>query len=154
MEWMLMPFRRYADFRGRSCRKEYWMFSLLLLIVYAALGIAAVMVAAGLGVFSMTNEQDILVALTHQPVMWLIIGIAGIFSLAIIIPSISISVRRLHDLGYSGWWYLAYVIVTQIPFLNWVVAAAYLIVMCLRGNAGENRFGADPLDLSRAHVFA
>ena len=154
MEWMMMPFRRYADFRGRSCRKEYWLFQLLVLIVYAVLGMAALAVALRLGVFSMKNSEDIFVALTHQPWLWLVIGIAGIFSLAVIIPSVAVVVRRLHDLGYSGWWYAGYAVVSQIPYVQWLIIIGFLIVMCIKGTSGENRFGADPLDRSNAHVFA
>jgi uncharacterized membrane protein YhaH (DUF805 family) len=154
MEWMMMPLRRYADFRGRSCRSEYWLFQLLLVMVYAVLGIAGFAVAMGLGVFSMTSSEDILVALTHQPVLWLIIGIAGIFSLAVFIPSISVVVRRLHDLGLSGWWYAGYAVLSQVPYLQVVVFIGFLVVMCLKGTSGENKFGADPLDYSRVDVFS
>ncbi len=154
MEWMFMPYRRYADFTGRSCRREYWMYSLFLLIVYAVLAVAAALVVRGVGIFSMTDMEQITVALVHTPLLWLIIGLAGLFSLVNFIPSIAIVVRRLHDMNVSGWWYLAYVGVSMVPYLQGMVFLGFMIFLCLRGTAGPNRFGPDPLDRSGAHVFA
>ena len=154
MEWMFMPYRRYADFTGRSCRREYWMYSLFLLVVYAVLAIAAALVVRGVGIFNMTDMEQITVALVHQPMLWLIVGLAGLFSLVNFIPSIAIVVRRLHDMNVSGWWYLAYVGVSLVPYLQGLVFLGFMVFLCLRGTAGPNRFGGDPLDRTGAHVFA
>ncbi len=154
MEWMVMPYRRYADFSGRSCRREYWMFSLFLLAVYVLLAAAAAAVVMGVGVFSMVDMEEITLALVHQPALWLIVGLTGLFSLVNFIPSIAIVVRRLHDLNRSGWWYLGYVLVSLVPYLQWLALAAFLVFLCLRGTAGPNRFGPDPRDRTGAYVFA
>jgi uncharacterized membrane protein YhaH (DUF805 family) len=80
MEWMLLPFKRFADFSGRSCRKEYWMFALLYVIVVFALG----MIGGALDL------------------AWL----PAIGYLIFIIPLIAVGVRRMHDTDHSGWWLL------------------------------------------------
>ncbi|WP_295528110.1 DUF805 domain-containing protein [Novosphingobium sp. Chol11] len=154
MEWMFMPYRRYADFSGRSCRREYWMYSLFLLAVYVLLAAAAAAVVMGVGIFSMINMEEIMLALVHQPLLWLIVGLAGLFSLVNFIPSIAIVVRRLHDMNVSGWWYLGYALVSTVPYLQGIAFIAFLLFLCLRGTAGPNRFGPDPLDRTGAQVFA
>ena len=91
MEWMLMPLRRYADFSGRSRRKEYWMFTLFILLVYAVLG---TLIAMG-GVFSSMGDPG---ATPQIGVLgWLGIGLLGIFALGIFIPALAVFVRRLND---------------------------------------------------------
>jgi uncharacterized membrane protein YhaH (DUF805 family) len=154
MEWMFMPYRRYADFTGRSCRREYWMYSLFLLAVYVVLAVAAASVVMGVDVFHMTDMNQIAIALVHQPLLWLIAGLAGLFSLVNFIPSIAIVVRRLHDMNFSGWWYLGYVGVSLVPYFQGVAFLGFMVFLCLRGTAGPNRFGPDPLDRTGAHVFA
>lgn len=65
-------------------------------------------------------------------------GLAGLFSLATLLPNISVGVRRLHDLDKSGWWLLLGI----IPIIGWIVL---IIWFCGRGTVGDNRFGPDPL---------
>ena len=138
MEWMIMPLRRYADFSGRSCRREYWMFALLnVLIIFAltlvigfAVGFsAAVGTGAGAGLFG---------------------GIGGIllliYGLGIIIPSIAVQVRRFHDQDRSGW-------MVGIGFIPYIGALVVLVFMCLEGTRGPNQYGPDPLDPYNANVF-
>ncbi|MFJ1212892.1 DUF805 domain-containing protein [Burkholderia pyrrocinia] len=111
---------QYAKFEGRARRAEYWYFALLsciLSIVSQVIG--AVGRDAGL-------------------VTLLLLGVIFLVSLALIIPGIAVSVRRLHDTGRSGW----FLLLALIP----VVGAILLLVwMCSRGTAGPNRFGADPI---------
>ncbi|HEV2748516.1 MAG TPA: DUF805 domain-containing protein [Allosphingosinicella sp.] len=138
MQWMLMPLKRYADFSGRSRRKEYWMFALFLAIVYAVL-IAAMMAFGvledggadgGLGLFSGTA----LVLLV-------------VFALAIFIPSLAVTVRRFHDQDRSGW----FVLLNFVPYIGGLIV---LVFMCLEGTKGPNRFGPDPKDPDHSEVFA
>ena len=61
----------------------------------------------------------------------------GLYSLAVLIPSLAVSVRRLHDTDRSGWW----ILINIIPLIGWIV---YLVFLCGDSKPGENRFGANP----------
>lgn len=115
MNWYLKVVRdNYANFSGRARRKEYWMFVLINLIISYGLIILG-------GVF----ESSILVILSY------------VYSLAVLIPSIAVAVRRMHDIGKSGWM----ILVGLIP----VVGAIWLIVLlATEGNSGSNEYGPDP----------
>ena len=136
MEWMLMPYRRYADFSGRSCRREYWMFALLSIIV--AVG-SIILMAIG-GGLSETGDS------APGPLFWLGGAIIVIWGLASIIPSIAVQVRRFHDQDRSGWMVL-------LGFIPYVGGLIVLIFMCLEGTRGPNRFGPDPLDSANVDIF-
>ncbi len=111
--------KKYANFSERARRKEYFLF----VLAYIILEVVFVVVDIGTGTF---NEVLSMGALT------------GIFVLATMIPGLAVTVRRLHDTNRSGWWLL----IGLIP----LVGAIWLIVlMCLKGTSGENRFGPDPL---------
>ncbi len=121
MKWYLMVIKQYANFDGRARRKEYWMFILFNLIAsYALFGLDylfGTQVIPGLGILS------------------------SLYSLAVIIPSLAVSVRRLHDLGKSGWMYL----IIFIP----IIGAIWLIVLdATVGNVGDNKYGADPISVA------
>ncbi|PEQ14272.1 hypothetical protein B2G71_01300 [Novosphingobium sp. PC22D] len=137
MEWMLMPYKRYFDFEGRSRRKEYWMFALLFAIVYAV-GFT-IMMAGGMS-FSEYGAT---------PGAGFYIGalLVGLFALASIIPAIAVQVRRFHDQDKSGW----FVLLNFIPYIGGIVV---LVFMCLEGTRGPNRFGPDPKDPANASAFA
>jgi uncharacterized membrane protein YhaH (DUF805 family) len=118
MNWFLTALKKYAVFSGRSRRSEYWYFGLFYLVIYLGL----VMVDGITGSFDFRSGFGLL---------------SGLFTLAVLIPSLSVSVRRLHDTGRSGWWLL----IGLIP----VVGAIILIVFLAQdGEAGTNRFGANP----------
>ena len=129
MEWMLMPLKRYADFSGRSRRKEYWMFVLGVFIAIIVLSIIEGM----LGLSGMVGG-------VYGP-------LTTIVGLAVIIPGIAVQVRRFHDQDRSGW----FVLLSLIPFIG---GLAVLVFMFLEGTRGPNRFGPDPKDPANAAVFA
>ena len=117
--WMMEPMRKYATFSGRARRAEYWWFALGYLIVLTVASVIDGVLGTGLGMG---------------------IGILYVVVvLAVFIPSLSVTVRRLHDLDKSGWWML----LTFVPLIGAIVL---LIWFCTQGTAGPNRFGADPLD--------
>ena len=153
MEWMLMPLRRYADFSGRSRRMEFWMFSLLNAIVY---GVLIAISFSGIPWAAIMAEDT--EALARMPDLSgiTIVGLVllGIWMLAILIPSIAVTVRRLHDRDMSGWWYLGIIVASMIPVVGFIASIAMLVLMVLPGTAGPNRFGNDPKDTSNAQVFA
>ena len=139
MDWMLMPYRRYFDFSGRSRRKEYWMFVLFQIIVAFVLMIPLI---AGMATMDQTDPQA-------QPggLFWIGAGLLGLFFLASFIPSIAVAVRRFHDQDKSGWFYL----ISFVPYIGGLIV---LVFMCLEGTRGPNRFGADPKDPNSVSVFS
>jgi len=124
MDYMLLPLRRYADFSGRSRRKEYWMFFLAYMLVAIALGIVGVM----LGGFPSDQSAG------GPPLMMILLGL---LVLVLIIPSLAVQVRRFHDQDKSGW----FVLLNFVPYVGGIIV---LVFMCLEGTRGENRFGPDP----------
>jgi uncharacterized membrane protein YhaH (DUF805 family) len=129
MEWMLMPLKRYAEFSGRSRRKEYWMFVLGVIIAEIVLSI----VERVLGLSGMVGG-------VYGPLILILL-------LALIVPSIAVVVRRLHDQDKSGW----LVLLGLIPLIGGLIL---LVFMCLEGTKGPNRFGPDPKNPAGAEAFA
>ncbi len=124
MQWMIMPLKRYADFQGRSTRMEFWMFFLFVMIVMIVLQtLAGIMLASTMSV----DPQTGVVTGGGFGIFAIIIWV---FYLAILVPSIAVGVRRMHDQDKSGWFIL-------IPIAN-------LVFYCLPGTPGPNRFGPDP----------
>ncbi len=123
MNWYLGTLKQYAVFSGRARRKEYWFFVLFNVLISIVLSIidgitGTLSMELGLGVLS------------------------GLYTLAVLIPSIAVSVRRLHDTGRSGWWLL----IAFIPLIGLVL----LVFMLLDGQAQENKYGPDPKAAERA----
>jgi uncharacterized membrane protein YhaH (DUF805 family) len=151
MDWMLMPLRRYAEFSGRSRRKEYWMYVLMLVIVGFVLGLVEGLV----GLTGMVGPYGPLSAL---------------FLLGTFIPSLAVGIRRLHDTDRSGWWMLLgivpyglsiimllsgnLVLAGTLAMVALVCAIVLLVFMVLEGTKGPNRFGADPKSGDQAEVFS
>ncbi len=119
-------FSQYATFSGRARRSEFWYWVLFNLLVGAVLGAFA----GATGGFEIDGT-------TGMPSYGATGVISNLVSLALLIPSIAVTVRRLHDTDRSGfWWFIG-----LVPFVGWIV----LLVFCaLEGTRGQNRFGADP----------
>ncbi|MBN2638749.1 MAG: DUF805 domain-containing protein [Bacteroidales bacterium] len=112
MNWYLKVLKQYADFNGRARRTEYWMFVLFNLI------------------FS-------LVASFLDSIFGSYVIVAILYALVLLVPSLAVTVRRLHDTGKSGWM----ILVSLIP----VVGAIWLIILLLtEGVAGNNQYGNNP----------
>lgn len=121
MNWAFLPFKRYADFSGRSRRKEYWSFNLMYSIVYSIF----VFVIYGL-------DPDFENGLTMVFSFLFLI-----FALGSLIPALAVFVRRMHDTGRSGWYYF----MSLIPFVGSVILFIYTIEDSQRG---ENQYGPNP----------
>ena len=117
MNWYLMVWKKFAQFSGRSRRKEYWMFTLFNLLICLALFI--------LGLVFRDNALGSIFT-----------GLYFIYALAAFIPSLAVCVRRLHDTGRSGWWFL----IVIVP----IVSIALLVFMCLDSVPGTNEYGPNP----------
>jgi uncharacterized membrane protein YhaH (DUF805 family) len=128
MDWMMMPVKRYADFSGRSRRKEYWMFILGFVIAMVVVSI----IENILGMSGMVGG-------VYGPLTLLLI-------LGLFIPALACQVRRFHDQDKSGW----FVLLGFIPLLGGLIV---LVFMCLEGTKGPNRFGEDPKG-NTAETFA
>jgi len=146
MEWMILPFKRYAEFSGRSRRKEYWMFALLNIIIYTVL-YGFIIASMGPTMMDAAMQAEAGLEPTIAPTgMMAGAGIVGIllvvYALAVFIPSLAVMVRRFHDQDKSGW----FVLLAFIPFVGGIILLVFmcLVFMCLDGTKGENRFGTDP----------
>lgn len=139
LDWMLKPYRRYADFSGRSQRKEYWMFALFTTIV--ALLLVAIMFAGMPAVDEYGTPGD------PSMMFYVGIGLLILFGVGSIVPSIAVQVRRFHDQDKSGW----FVLLGFIPYVGGLIV---FVFMCLDGTSGSNRFGDDPKDPTNADVFS
>lgn len=134
--------RNYANFQGRAARSEYWFFALFVFII------AGILSALMFATVDFNTGQI-------SGLGYVVIAVLAIFYLAILIPSIAVAVRRLHDRNMSGWWYLGFIVLSAIPFVGIVASIAMLVIFCLKGTDGDNRFGPDPLRPSaRADIFA
>ena len=126
MKEFLTVFRRWSDFSGRSSRREYWMFTLVFVVISSALGVLDAFI---LGFMDGVAQSD-----AAQPQL---VTSSNVFSLVTFIPSISVSVRRLHDIDKSGWWFLLWFTVIGIVFvIYWA---------CLGSDESENRYGSPVL---------
>ena len=122
MEWYLKVMRdNYAKFNGRARRKEYWMFTLFYILLVLACAFALALLVAT-GPYSLT----ILVAIIFITVI-----------LAHVVPSIALSVRRLHDVGQSGW----FLLLAFIPYIGNLIIFVFSVI---EGNKGTNKYGPDP----------
>ena len=134
MELMFQPLRKYADFTGRARRTEFWLFALLVFLIeivfmalLSAVGGSALMMGdpAAAAAVPMTGATSA-VLLAHLAVM-----------LALLVPSLAVTFRRLHDTNRRGWW----ILIGLIPLIG---ALVLFIFYLLDGTPGPNRFGPDP----------
>lgn len=166
MHWMLLPLKRYFDFTGRSRRMEFWMFQLFVLLVNVALvmvfmsgfplaELAAISEAESSGGANQVPPQEVLAM--FGPLFWLGLALVMLWGLFIFIPSLAVTVRRLHDRDMSGWWYGGLLIASFLPIVNIFAMLGFLVLlvlMFLPGTPGPNRFGPDPKDPGQATVFS
>ncbi len=114
-EAISMAFNKYCCFSGRASRSEYWFFTLFVFIVQALLG-------------SGVNFADNLTLLG---------SLYGVFGLVVFLPSLGLTIRRLHDIGKGGGW----IFINLIPLVGQII---FLIWTCKPSEIGDNRFGPMP----------
>ena len=119
MNYFLDVLKKYAVFSGRARRKEYWMYTLFVTIIYIVLAVIGVVAKQ-----------------TWIPI---------VFYVGILLPSLGVLVRRLHDTGRSGWW----VLFGLVPLAGGITL---LVFTCLDGEPSDNKYGANPKGLAPAHV--
>ena len=125
MKWYFKALKRYATFNGRATRKEYWVFVLWNMILSIGITLAAWIIGIGVG-FAVYGSGD------HVMDMGTAIAIltSVVYSLALVIPGIAVTCRRMHDAGRSGWWML-------FPVVSF-------ILLCLDSQPRENGYGPSP----------
>ena len=112
MNWYIDVLKKYAVFEGRARRKEYWMFVLFNVIIGFVLGFVE-------GLIGLPKV------------------LSGLYSLAVLVPGIAVTIRRLHDIGKVGW----FALVALIP----VIGGIWLLILCCQdGQPGSNQYGANP----------
>ncbi|WP_432722700.1 DUF805 domain-containing protein [Jeongeupia wiesaeckerbachi] len=116
MNWYLAVLKKYAVFSGRARRKEYWMFTLFNIIAALVLGVVEALVSSN-GI------------------------LGGVYTIALLLPGIAVSVRRLHDTDRSAWWLL----IGLVPIVGAIVLLVFLVQ---EGSSGENQYGFDPKGLA------
>jgi len=138
---------KFAIFQGRASRSEYWYFFLFYFLVVMGLALVGTLFVALLG--GISGDP------TANPAVFIAFVPAGLAVLGLIVPIIAVSVRRLHDRNMSGWWYLGFMVLSQIPLVGVLISLGFLVLTCLKGTEGPNRFGRDPLGPQHnADVFA
>jgi uncharacterized membrane protein YhaH (DUF805 family) len=121
-------FQNYVTFSGRAQRSAYWWVFLFNLLVATA----AMILDRALGLsFTMTAPTGEVISLLYGPIYVIVV-------LALFLPSLALTFRRLHDRNKSGWWLL-------LLFIPLVGAIVILIWFMMRGTVGDNRYGPDPL---------
>lgn len=126
MNWYIAVLKKYATFDGRARRTEYWMFVLFNVIFSFA--------------FSFIDSLSGLASdKGYGP-------LSGLYALALLLPSLAVGVRRLHDTGRSGWWLL----LSAVPLAN----IAVLVFLIQDGTRGGNQYGLDPKDVAAAYTSA
>lgn len=119
IEWYKkVVFENYANFSGRARRSEYWYFVLMSIIISIILAVIDNMTG-------LTYENSL-----SGP-------IKSVYSLLVFIPGLAVAVRRLHDIGKSGWFF--FIVLIPIIGVFWL-----LIVLCTEGDGGTNQYGSDP----------
>ncbi len=124
--WKKVVFDNYANFEGRARRSEYWYFILMNLLIFI---IPAIVMVAGIG----NNGGE-------GSLFYLGAGVLVLAGLVLFVPSLALAVRRLHDTGKSGWWYL----IGVIPVVSYIGGLVLLVFYCTDGEAGSNKWGPNP----------
>ena len=122
MNWYIEVLKKYAVFSGRARRKEYWFFVLFNIVI----GIILAAIDNATGNLNTNTGMGLL---------------GGIYNLAVLIPGIAVSVRRLHDTDRCGWWLL----IGLIPLVGAIVLFVFMV---LDSNSGQNQYGENPKEIS------
>ncbi|WP_275001279.1 DUF805 domain-containing protein [Promicromonospora iranensis] len=120
--------RKYGVFSGRARPAEYWFWYLAVMAVYAVI-FATLIIPALVTMDPVTEEPGVLGTIGMS--LWAIVAFATF------VPLISAAIRRLHDTGRSGWFYL----LNLVPFVGGIIV---IVLLALPGENGPNRFGPDP----------
>ena len=159
MKWFIKCLKQYADFKGRARRKEYWWFTLINFIIMMILMVPLMAQLFKLGLSGADmSEYELYAFMFSSPFLWIII----VYYLAVLLPGIAVCIRRLHDIGRSGWWVLliyggsvlstigniikddnllAYAIIALVALIIGIIGLVWLFT---DSQPGENQWGPNP----------
>jgi len=149
MKWFLKALKQYADFRGRARRREWWWFYLFANVPSAVFVPLLAVLVPNLSGASGNTKQGMVMLFGFFGV------VLGLYAVALLIPSIAVTVRRFHDVGLSGWLLLtpflsfAFVLSGSFEFFFYSILAfqiAFLVVVSMDGQRKSNKYGPDPKD--------
>lgn len=133
---------KYCCFKGRARRSEFWYFylaTMLLSWIISFFGMGSVNEALS----RLMVDQDVaayMTAVFTSPAMI----ISSCIGLALLLPMLGVSVRRLHDTGKSGWWLLGFYVACVIPLVNFAAIVYFIYLMAKDSESGENEYGPNP----------
>ena len=136
---------KYCCFQGRARRSEFWYFQLATTLISWAIsifGLGAINEAAN----QLMATQDVAAYMTTLLTAPATI-VSFIVGLAFLLPFLGVTVRRLHDIGKSGWWLLGIYVLCCIPIINFIVVIYFIYLMCKDSEYGENEYGPNPKGL-------
>ncbi len=125
-------FKKYAEFRGRARRREYWMFTLFNTLISAV--VFTGLFITGLSGVLLAGSGTVAGA---EPLYFVSLAILWIYALALLIPSLAVTVRRLHDAGYSAW----NLLIVLIPGVGSIILFVFTVK---DSNPGDNQYGVNP----------
>ena len=150
MHWYLEVLRKYAEFSGRARRSEYWFFALFNILISIGLGIIDVAIIGPVGNLTMPMGSGMggmggmggTSGMGTPPMMGISL-LTSLYNLAVLVPSIAVAVRRMHDTGRSGWW----VLIVFVPIIGGII---FLIFALQDSEPSSNQYGANPKALPQA----
>jgi len=163
-KWMFLPLKRYAEFSGRSRRKEYWMWFLftqgLALIIMTPLISGAIKIISAIAEAFPDElseaEAEALILDSFSPTLLLAtFGILSLTTLSFLVPNLAVNLRRFHDAGIEAKWFWILLVACFVPFLFGIPGLAiFIIAGFVPGTPGPNRFGEDPRAAPEAEFAA
>ena len=136
MSLMFQPLRKYATFRGRARRKEFWLWQLFVFLLFSVLYAWLFQSLGNIATVAGLYPDDMEQILLSTPSARVPLAVIGLTAIGLILPNIAVQVRRLHDSDKSGWWLLL--------SLTGIGGLVLLIFYLLDGTPGPNRHGPDP----------
>jgi len=148
----------FLPLAGRASRSEFWWFQLFAFAVMFAFAAVILAIVAALGLSIDPNNPNFGAAGTAAGVVGIVLFfifyiIAICFFMLVGLAQIAVIVRRFHDRNMSGWWYVGFIFLSLIPIVNFAVMIAIIVICCLKGTDGANKYGPDPLGATGADVF-
>ena len=131
MKWWLTCIRKYVTFEGRARRKEYWMFTLFNVVFVVVTMLLDILL------FGATPDNP-----TSPRYL------TTLYGLFVFLPTLTVVVRRLHDIGRSGWWLAGYYGVAFVCTILMITAVWMIVWMCFDSQAGENKYGPNPKQIA------
>jgi len=131
MNWYIKALKQYTRFHGRARRKEFWYFNLINFLIYFLLSLPPIIVAQ----LYLQHPSDFVFAMFFASLPFYI------YNAGVLLPSVAVTIRRLHDTGKSGWW----CVVLLIPILGGLILLCFMLQ---ESEPGQNRFGRNPKESS------